>query len=339
MQNQHLPVYYLGHLIDVLKEHAFPIDTWLKQHNIDRKSLYQANTELNPEDIDALLTQILSQPLLAHIGLTLGRKLQIAHHGTFGLALLNCKTLREIVSFVCKYLLIRVPFIELTHIQQNYQLIVLAKDNYWHGKAHQFVIEAVTGAVFNIFSAIQEQVPKLHINRLFFDYPQPEYVDKYNVFAPIKIDFNHAYCGVAIDDSVLDVVIPNTDRLSFLQAQQACQTELDKLLHKTTVSGKVLQIMMRNTSTRPSLQQVSEDLNMSQRTLHRHLQQESTSFKQLLDTHQAALAKECLLVFSYSVNQTALHLGFVDVANFRRAFKRWYQCTPSQFIQQKGIKS
>lgn len=329
---QHLPIYYLGHLIDVLNVHGIPIDRWLADNKIDQDKLYSSNTKIEPEQFDVLLKEILQHPQTQHLGLTIGRKLQIAHHGTFGLAILNCENLAQIIEFFKQYLTIRVPFIEINTIVKKDEFIVLACDTHWQGQLHRFVIEAVTGAIFNIFVALQQRVPSLTINQLFFDYKRPDYVEKYAIFAPIPIEFEHSYCGISIKTTQLNTFIPNTDKLSFLQAKQACQQEFDKLLQYTSVSGKVQQALMKHQHKRLSLEQMASKLHVSTRSLHRYLKEDGTSFQKLRDEHQALVAKECLLVYGYSVTQTAGTLGFVDVANFRRAFKRWCGCTPSAFL-------
>jgi AraC-like DNA-binding protein len=331
---QYVPVYYLGHLIDALQEHAFPIHEWLASEGVGQEALYTYDTKLKPAQFDQLLKQVLAHPSREHLGLTVGRKLQIAHHGTFGLALLNCENIEHIILFVQRYLVIRIPFIEISILSYEYEVVVLAKDTHWKGELHRFVIEAVTGAMLNIFAALVQSVPTLSISRLFFDYQKPAYVEKYNDFAVKKIEFNYGYCGIAIDKNSLQAKIPNIDKLSFLQAEKACEQELRRWLHFASFKGKVQQNLMQYQSSRPNLEDVALQLNVSARSLHRYLKNEGTSFKKVLDIHQAAVAKECLLIYGYSVTQTAATLGFVDLANFRRAFRRWYNCTPSAFISE-----
>ncbi|MFT4655279.1 MAG: AraC-like DNA-binding protein [Patiriisocius sp.] len=328
----YVPVYYLGHLIDVLQEHAFPIHEWLTEQGISKEKLYSYDTKIDPAQFDHLLKKVLSHHSREHLGLTVGRKLQIAHHGTFGLALLNCETIEQIIKFVQRYLVIRIPFIEISIVYYDNEVVVLAKDTHWQGKLHRFVIEAVTGAVLNIFAALLQSVPSLSISRLFFDYEKPNYSDKYNGLAVNKIEFNHGYCGIAIDKRSLQTKIPNVDKLSFIQAEKACEQELARWLKFASFTGKVQQCLMQYQSSRPNLEDIALRLNVSPRSLHRYLKAEQTSFKKILDIHQAAVAKECLLIYGYSVTQTAATLGYVDIANFRRAFKRWYNCTPSEFI-------
>ncbi|MGB3726734.1 MAG: AraC family transcriptional regulator ligand-binding domain-containing protein [Glaciecola sp.] len=334
MPNQgFLPVYYLGHFVHVLREHAYPIDAWLQQKGFSSDSIYDANTRIKVDDFDSLLANVLVQTNSTHIGLTLGRRLQLAHHGTFGLALLNCENLAQMIEFVKHYLAIRVPFIELATNVIDQQVVVFAKDTHWQGHTHRFVIEAVTGAMFNLFHAVQNKVPSLHIDTLFFDYPAPEYAQKYAVFDPVKVIFNHGYCGMAFDQELLYVNIPNVDKLSYLQAQKACADELAIHMQSQTLKAQCEKLMMQMGNIKLTLPQLADKLGISQRSLHRQLEQQGSSYKLILAEHQSSLAKEYLLVHQYSVTQTAQALGFEDMGNFRRAFKRWYKCTPSEFKQ------
>lgn len=329
---QYIPLYYLGHLIEALQDLDFPIDDWLAVQGISKSNLYSSDTKISPLQFDQLLQVALSHQSRAHLGLSVGKKLQIAHHGTFGLALLNCESIEQMIKFVQRYLVIRIPFIEISTVEIKEEVVVLAKDVHWQGELHRFVIEAVTGAVLNIFSALLQSVPSLSISKIFFDYEAPSYVEKYNYSRVKNIEFNHGYCGIAFNKLSMRLKIPNVDKLSFIQAEKACEQELEKWLQYVSFSGKVQQCLMQYQSSRPCLDDVASSLNVSPRSLHRYLKNEGTNFKKMLDEHQAAIAKECLLVYGYSVTQTASTLGFVDIANFRRAFKRWFNCTPSLFI-------
>ncbi len=330
---QPIPVYYLGHLVDSLASHSFPINAWLHNQGIQIERLVEPDTKISANQLDKLMSEALKLKGLEALGLDIGSRLQIAHHGTFGLALLNCENFSHILEFVRRYLVIRIPFIELTILEEDDRIVVLAKDTHWEGNLHRFVIEAVSGAFFNIFLALKQKIPELALESILFDYSAPNYVSKYDRFKGVNLQFDQAYCGITFNKSLLKIAIPYVDKLSFLQAQQACQQELDKLMQFSTYKGKVQQCLMQFQNKRPTLQEVADNLNVSNRSLHRYLTNEQTSFKLLLDEHQARLAKQFLVTHGYTVSQTAASLGFIDIANFRRAFKRWYQCTPTEFLE------
>jgi AraC-like DNA-binding protein len=73
----------------------------------------------------------------------------------------------------------------------------------------------------------------------------------------------------------------------------------------------------------PSAKEVASSLNMSERTLRRRLDEEATSFMQIVDDVRNHLARQYLSETKLTIAEVGELLGFDDVANFRRAFKRW----------------
>ncbi|MDD0841587.1 AraC family transcriptional regulator [Pseudomonas sp. Gutcm_11s] len=76
---------------------------------------------------------------------------------------------------------------------------------------------------------------------------------------------------------------------------------------------------------------VAEALGMSVRNLHRHLQKQATSFKELLDDSRRRLAFDYLREAECSVNEVCYRLGFNEPSSFNRAFRRWTGETPGQW--------
>ncbi len=330
---EYLPPYYLGHILHALSELGFDTPALLKEFNLNTSNQSVLDLKVSTNQFDAMLTRVLSDSSHQHLGMLVGKRLNIAHHGTFGLGILNCSTVKQVIEFVQKYIQIRIPFIHISFIIKDEKVVVLAKDTHWHGALHRMVIEAVTCAVFNLFEELKKKCPEIRIDGLFFDFPEPSESHVYEVLPARAINFNHAYCGISFDKRLLQATIEHVDNLSYLQAEQACEQELRKHLQYESLSGKVREQLMKEQTRRFDLNSMAEILGMSSRSLHRHLKNEGSSFKILLDEHYAALSKEYLLVYGYGVSQTAASLGFMDVANFRRAFKRWHKMTPSELIR------
>jgi AraC-like DNA-binding protein len=72
-------------------------------------------------------------------------------------------------------------------------------------------------------------------------------------------------------------------------------------------------------------------LSMTTRTLHRRLAKEQQNYKAILQDVRFTLAKQYLVNQTNSIKQVAYLLGYEDVANFRRAFKKWQGQSPQQY--------
>jgi AraC-like DNA-binding protein len=70
---------------------------------------------------------------------------------------------------------------------------------------------------------------------------------------------------------------------------------------------------------------------MSPRSLQRRLQSEGTSFAQVLVDLRRDLALRYLRDERIAIGEVGFLLGFLDVAAFHRAFKRWTGSTPAQY--------
>lgn len=86
----------------------------------------------------------------------------------------------------------------------------------------------------------------------------------------------------------------------------------------------------------PSAETIAASLNMNPRTLQRYLSTNKITLKYLLEQVKFAQAKTFLSQESLSVAEIAIELGYIEPANFTRAFKRWSGLTPKQF---KGKQS
>ena len=76
---------------------------------------------------------------------------------------------------------------------------------------------------------------------------------------------------------------------------------------------------------------VAERLGMSERTLRRKLEQEGTSFRELIDELRAHAAIKYVRDTDLTIEDVAYALGFIDAAAFRRAFRRWTKSAPHEY--------
>jgi AraC-like DNA-binding protein len=69
---------------------------------------------------------------------------------------------------------------------------------------------------------------------------------------------------------------------------------------------------------------------MSERTLHRRLEAERTSFQEVLDDTRRELAEQYLSRGEMSLADITYLLGFSDQSSFFRAYRRWFGTSPKR---------
>jgi AraC-like DNA-binding protein len=90
-------------------------------------------------------------------------------------------------------------------------------------------------------------------------------------------------------------------------------------------------IIRRLAGGEPRRPDIADELQISDRTLHRRLAAEGTSFQHLLDDTRRELARQYLGRSDLSLADAAYLLGFGDQSSFLRAFKRWFGTSPGRY--------
>jgi AraC-like DNA-binding protein len=80
-------------------------------------------------------------------------------------------------------------------------------------------------------------------------------------------------------------------------------------------------------------QSVADSLHTTPRNLHRKLQKEGTSFKQVLTDVRMDLAQQYIQDRSKTLTEISFLLGFSEVSSFSRAYKNWTGIPPSEARQ------
>lgn len=172
-------------------------------------------------------------------------------------------------------------------------------------------------------------------------------------FAPQAVCFTHArpeqvseqvrifrapvYYGCPRNELVLDRALLSRPQrhaeprlLAMLDRQLAGL--LSELPENRSFQDAVRRCMMDELPERePGMAAVAARLHMSPRSLQRRLQSEGTSFARVLFELRRDLALRYLRDPRIAMGEVGFLLGFLDVAAFQRAFKRWTGSTPSQY--------
>src|SRR5262249_50759852 len=93
----------------------------------------------------------------------------------------------------------------------------------------------------------------------------------------------------------------------------------------------VRDLLVRDLSAAPSLDEAARRLHVSARTLHRRLQSEGSSFRSIKDAVRRELALARLEKTRDSVAKIATDLGYAEPSAFFRAFEGWKGVAPTAY--------
>lgn len=142
--------------------------------------------------------------------------------------------------------------------------------------------------------------------------------------------------GAPIDSLVferqyLSRPLPQADACTVAMCVQMCQQLMGRRRARIGTAALVRQYLsIAPGGTLPALDQVARQLHTSERTLKRRLQEEGTSFREILRVTLRERAVELLRNRQLKLADIAESLGFSDLSSFSQACKRWYGMPPSK---------
>ncbi len=115
--------------------------------------------------------------------------------------------------------------------------------------------------------------------------------------------------------------------------EQHARQQLQARHSENNLRGKVRACMLTQLRRGevPTRDSLATQLGMSGRSLHRHLQEQGSSFRDLLDAVRFQMARDYLRDNSLSVDSVAARLGFQESQSFIRWFRRHAGTTPGDF--------
>ena len=266
----------------------------------------------------------------------LGQELDIKSYGSFGFALMSCANVRESIQLLLRYghIIFR-PSWEVHELKGG--LILRAQITKGTARQQQFLAELLCSNLNAIGRALYgSKVERSEGTKIFFTHQQPLYSASYHQAFKTPITFGAEHNQVFLPSDVLDIPVRTADRAKHIVFQQLCEEMLRGLnaVEKTTVAVRYL--LIQSAGDFLDIAQVASRLHMSERTLRRRLEHESTSFRVIIDEVKDLLAREYLTKTQLTVADIAHLLDYAETVSFRRAFVRWNGVTPREYRQHKN---
>lgn len=266
------------------------------------------------------------------LGLMIGRHIRIHHLGLFGYVLQSCLTLGAAMERLQRYerLINDInPLQRLHRHEGDTDWLVL----HWgtdHGRPGPLVDECAVATLVQcarlLTGALEAPVQVQFVN------PAPADVAPYTAFFGVTPTFSGTDTEVRIPAVVLDLPLrqPDPQLLGLLERQ------IDQLMAQLPVVDSDIGTMRRWLAQalrqqRATLPALAEALHVSERTLHRRLQQAGLNFRELLERTRQHVAEEYLRDPRLTLSDIADLLGYAEQSAFTRAFTRQTGMSPARW--------
>ena len=300
-----------------------------------------AGSHVTPQQLDEAATRISArqrlrvyQNLYEHsddrsVFLRAGNLTTVCSFGIWGYVLMSSPTYLDGVHVAFKYLKLTGPLIEKAFDVEG----DTARFEAWDRLALGHLLQPVIDFWFAFTVKLSREVTQnlFAPDRVELAFAEPPYGSAYAELLGCPVVFGAARNRICFHSDNLGISLPRADTLSFQICGELCATMLKEMKMITGPARDVRNLIMRTPGSFPSLQEVAGQLFTTPRTLRRRLTEQGTSYQQILNDVRKSLAVRFLRETRLSMDEIAERVGFSDSRNFRHAFKKWTDATPSSY--------
>ena len=326
----HAP-FKLAALVDTLRAQGIPAEECLRGVGVEAHELGDATVRTSVRQYAHACMNALSLGPDARTPFQVGSRLHLLAYGMYGYALMSCLSLRDYFNLGVKYHLLATPILTIEWREIPESAIWMFPDEFTFAPAaelRQFLIEQqFTQHVTHLQDVAGRDIRPA---KAFFSYSTPAHSGIYEEYLGCPCIFNQDRCELHYDSSILDQRPPLAHHLTSAMFQETCDYLITKAKSSSGVAGEIYQMLIRKPGRIQSMDDIAQALHMTSRTLRRRLDEEGSSFSDILDDVHRSISIEYLKSTYMTIDDIGSLVGFNDAANFRKAFKRWTGKTPSE---------
>lgn len=312
-------------------------------YGVDRETclLGTGITESQLKDADALVLReqemrlvenlMLALPDVPALGFELGLRYSVATFGLWGFALRTSQNLREVVRRALRYLPLSTAYCAFSEFSNGNEYGICADASCIPPNLRQFLLERDTATCINLMRELG--LAGIEILRVEYEGKAPAYAARITELCGLVPQYECARNAVVLRKKDAETPLPMYDAhlVRLLEAQ--CHAQLQRR-RVSGVSGQVRQQLLGPLGLVAAFEDMASALALAPRSLRRRLEEEGTSYRELVDGERRQMAIVLLESTAMKLDEMALHLGYTDTASFTRAFKRWFDQSPGEFRKQ-----
>jgi AraC-like DNA-binding protein len=319
-------------IAEMLAAEGLDVPGLLAAAGIDAAALEAPGARLATEKISRLWELAVERSGNPAIGLAQHQVVRPASFDVVGYTMMSCANLRGAFERLTRYLLILSDALTMTLSDGREGLRVTFELFGGERPVPRQRIEFIFVTLMGFCRWVSGR--EVHPLAIELPYPAPVNPAPYREAFRCRLSFDAP--GNSLLFAAADMAAPlPTSNPVLAELHERFAGEYLKHFDHALVSCRAREVIVRRLPDgEPRRDHVASELCMSERTLQRRLDQEATSFVQLLDDTRRELAEQYLGRLHLSLAQAAYLLGFADQSSFFRACRRWFDLSPGQYRSQ-----
>jgi AraC-like DNA-binding protein len=269
------------------------------------------------EAIAARALELTREPALAvHFGL----QMRLSSHGFLGFAAMTAGTVREAIELATRFATTRTSAIGLALYVEDDTASIVIEERTSLGSVRELVVIALIVGIWQLGQALTGK-PLDGVGECAF--PEPAFLR--DVPQAARLAFDRPNHRLVFPAHELALPLVTADPVAMQLAREQCERELATLVD-AGVASRVRAALLASGDT--DLTDLARQLRLSPRTLKRRLAEHGTTFSTIRDDVRRHRALLLLDNRTLSISEIAAKLGYSELPNFTRAFRKWTGKTP-----------
>ncbi|MBB6522619.1 AraC family transcriptional regulator [Pseudoteredinibacter isoporae] len=313
----------------ILRERGVSYSDVLADADIDAELLRNPYGRVDVRVIDRAWKIAIERVGDDNLGILSAHLCQPVHWHALGLAMLCSASVAEALGRVVQYqeILTNVVTQKIVHDDRHFCLYLKTKI-----PIELVGLEVVDFGFAGLLAVCRSIFPgEIKPSRVCLQRPEPTSTEAFEQFYGCTVQFGCEQHELEFPASVADRVLDYSDPQLAARQDDLAQDYIQRIVQNSFTLKTQDAIKELLPKGEPSQQSIAERLCLSPRQLQRQLQKEGSSFTALLRDVRMELAQQYLQQQYRPITEIALLLGFADHSNFTRAFKSWFDCTPTEF--------
>lgn len=265
------------------------------------------------------------------LGLQVGLKLVPAALGELGNAMLCAPSIKDALRLAVAMVRLHAAYFRLDVIKTAQGIKVIFIELADLGSTQKFQTEVMMLLSQNLIEVVTGV--NFESGKFIFPYEKSQPPINYAEFFHSPCYFSATHGAIEIPEQYLSLRSPFYDATVWENLQLKLDQQRKQLRDNSQnpYSDHVRRFLSAHPPPLLTVSEAAQSLNITERPLSRHLKAEGSSFSQIRTQLLKEYAEFYLTQSDLTIDAIACQLGYRDFSSFRRAFKLWFACSPSDF--------
>lgn len=312
-------------LIDMALSRGLEEHKLLRNTGIFREDIARKNRQLSPQQCFQLINNMQHHIHSGELGFLLGHRFFSTFNSALITALDNATSLQVAIDILLDHQTQLMPLLNLHTCYEQDRLVIYWQDACGAENARTFLLEMMCTALSALVRwRSGENCPWV----FYFTHNKPAYIEQYEVHLHNNVQFSSQVNAMAIARDYLHRPWKNSCATLLAEALKTANEQKNTIPFQRGFLSELYHYLHNNIQYNPNLEQTADAFGMSSTSLKRKLKKHHSHFQEQYDLVRKDLALYWLHQAGWSKEQVARKLHFYDVANLRRAFKKWTSALP-----------